>query len=146
MRINMNRFAKGVTATVGFFFLCAAPGLNFAQSTPPGPVLTPQKISPATRPKEGASQTDDFFGLKLTVEQKAKVDEIHQNMKSRLDVVAKDDKLSADHKAAMLEGYRRIENSQVFKVLTPEQQIQVRKRALARRAAEQQRQQQVFPK
>jgi Spy/CpxP family protein refolding chaperone len=135
MRINMNRFAKGVTAALGFFFLCAAPGLNFAQSTPPGPVLT-----------EGGSQTDDFVGLKLTVEQKAKVDEIHKNMKSRLDVVAKDEKLSADHKAAMLEGYRRIENSQVFKVLTPEQQIQVRKRALARRAAEQQRQQQVFPK
>lgn len=142
----MNRFAKGVTATAGLFFLCAAPGLNFAQSSPPSPVLTPLKISPAARPKEDASQTDDFAGLKLTVEQKAKVDEIHQDMKSRLDVVAKDEKLNADQKTAMLEGYRRMENSQVFKVLTPEQQIQVRKRVLARRAAEQQRQQQAFPK
>jgi Spy/CpxP family protein refolding chaperone len=37
----------------------------------------------------------------------------------------------------MLDGYRRMERGQVFNVLTPEQQIEVRKRVRARRAAEQ---------
>jgi Spy/CpxP family protein refolding chaperone len=141
----MNRFAKGVAAA-GFFFLCAAPGLNCAQSSPAGPVLTPHKISPATGPKRSASETDDFAELKLTHEQKAKIDEIRQNMKSRIDVVVKDEKLNADQKEAMLRGYKRIENNQSFKVLTPEQQIQVRERVLARRAAEQQQKQEALSK
>jgi len=39
----------------------------------------------------------------------------------------------------MLEGYRRLERGQVFKLLTPEQQREVRKKISARRAAEQEK-------
>jgi len=71
----------------------------------------------------------------LTDDQKAKINQIHQNAKSRLEAVAKDEKLSPEAKDAMLQGYRRIENGQIFDVLTPEQQQEVRKRMSAWRAA-----------
>ena len=56
-----------------------------------------------------------------------------------MDLVVKDEKLSPDQKEAMLQGYRRLERGQVFKLLTPEQQREVRKRISARRAAEQEK-------
>jgi Spy/CpxP family protein refolding chaperone len=80
---------------------------------------------------------DDFDGFKFTDEQKTKIDQIHQTMKSRMDTVSKDERLDAEQKAAMLDGYRRMEYDEVFKALTPEQQLEVRKKVLARRAAEQ---------
>ena len=57
--------------------------------------------------------------------------------RSRLAAVVKDEKLSEDQKDAMLDGFRRMERGQVFKLLTPEQQKEVRERVRARRAAEQ---------
>ena len=92
---------------------------------------------------------DDFAGLKLTDEQKAKINQIHRDFQARADVVVKDEKLNPDQKAAMLEGYQRMERGQAYKVLTPEQQIEVRKKALARRAEaqkEQERKKQAQPK
>ena len=65
------------------------------------------------------------------------MDQIHQNMQPSMDAVVKDEKSTAEQKAAMLEGLQRMERRQIFKVLTPEQQIEVRKKILARRAAEQ---------
>ena len=135
--MSKNRFAKGVAVAAGFLFLCAAPGLTRAQSSPPRPVQTPRKASPAARPKSDTGPTDDFAGLKYTDDQKAKIDQIHQNMKSRMDGVVKDERLNADQKAAMLQGLQRMERGEVYKVLTTEQQATVRKAMLARRAAEQ---------
>jgi len=40
----------------------------------------------------------------------------------------------------MLEGYQRLEIGELFKVLTPEQQTEVRKKAQARRAEQQKKQ------
>ena len=121
MRMNMNRFAKGVVAAARFVFLCVAPGLSRAQSTPPSPVQAPHAASPVVRPRKVAPPADEFAGLKFTVEQKAKIDEIHQSMKALMDTVVKDAKLSPEQKGAMLDGYRRMERGQVFKVLTPDQ-------------------------
>jgi len=137
MRMNKNRFAKRVAVAAGFFFLGTAPGLTRAQSSPPSPVQTPHNASPVVRPRRNTSPTDDFAGLKFSDDQKVKIDQIHQDMKFRMDTVVKDQGLSAEQKDAMLEGYRRMERGQVFKVLTPEQQIEVRKKVGARRAAEQ---------
>ncbi|HUC55627.1 MAG TPA: hypothetical protein VMR90_16370 [Candidatus Cybelea sp.] len=131
--MKKSRFA----IAAGFSLLCAAPGLTRLQSSPASPVQDPHSARPAVRPHEDTPPTDDFAGLQLTNDQKAKIDQIHQDMKSRMDVLAKNEKLTADQKGAFLEGYRRMENSQVFAVLTPEQQKEVRKRMLARRAAEQ---------
>jgi hypothetical protein len=76
--------------------------------------------------------------LKYTDDQKTKIDEIHKNMKARMDVVVKDEASTGMQKQAMLEGLARVERRQVLQVLTPEQLEEVRRKALARRAAEQQ--------
>jgi hypothetical protein len=139
--MNKNRFAKRMVVGAGFFFLCAAPGVTRAQSSPPAPVQPPRVASPAARPKSDTGPADVFAGLKYTDDQQAKIDQIHQNMKSRMDAVVKDDRLNADQKAAMLEGLQRMERGDVYKVLTTEQQATVRKVMLARRAAERAEQQ-----
>lgn len=82
---------------------------------------------------------DDLQGLTLTEDQKVKIDQIHQDMKSRMEIVAKDPAENADQKGAMLEGMARMERRQVFQVLTLEQQAEVRKKIRARRAAEQEK-------
>src|SRR2546423_11831380 len=105
MHMNKNRFSARVTVAAGFLLLCAAPGLTRAQSSPPRPAQT-HKAPPAARPKSDAQPTEDFAGLKYTDDQKEKIDQIHQDMKSRMDLVVKDEKLSPDQKEAMLQGYR----------------------------------------
>jgi murein tripeptide amidase MpaA len=147
VRMNKNRFAKRLAVATGFFFLFAAPGLTRAQSNTPGPVQTPRRASPAARPTSDAGPVDDFAGLKYTDDQQAKIDQIHQNIKSRMDAVVKDERLNADQKAAMLQGLQRMERGDIYKVLTTDQQATVRKGLLARRAAEQgQKQKQLPPK
>jgi Spy/CpxP family protein refolding chaperone len=137
MRMNRKRFARGVGVAAGFFFLCTAPESARGQSNTPSPESTPRKPAPVARTQRVPNKGDDFAGLDYTDEQKEKIQEIHQNFKSRMDVVVKDEKLTADQRNAMLEGYARMERGQVFAVLTPAQQKEVRKRIQARRAAEQ---------
>jgi Spy/CpxP family protein refolding chaperone len=139
--MTRNRFVERMAITAGFFFLCAAPGLSQAQSSPssptPSPMPTSRKHLPMARPKKAPSAADDFAGLTYTDEQKAKIAQIQKDMKARIDLVNKDEKLDADQKGAMIAGYERMERGQVFKVLTPEQQEEVRKKAHERHAAEQ---------
>jgi len=143
--MNKNRFAKRVAVAAGFFFLCAVPGLARAQSSPPTPAPTPHKTLPVARPKRDTRPTDDFAGLQYTDEQRARIDQIHQDLKVRMDAVVKDEKLAAEQRDAMVEGYQRMERSQVFKVLTTQQQKEVLKRVRARHAAEQEEQKKQSP-
>jgi hypothetical protein len=145
--MNKYRLAKRAALATGFFILCAAPRLTRGQSNPSGPVQTPHVASPAARPKNDARPPDDLAGLTLTPEQRVKISQIHKDFKSRMEVVVKDDKLNEDQKSAMLTGFRRMENGEVFKALTPEQQKEVRQKVLARRAAAKEAQEkQVHPK
>jgi hypothetical protein len=80
---------------------------------------------------------DYFAGLQYTDDQKARIDQIHQDMKSRMDAVATNEKLTAEQKSAMLAAYQRSERSQVYKVLTTQQRKEVLRRIRARQAAEQ---------
>lgn len=143
--MNRKRFAKQVAVAAGFCLLGASAVLTRAQSSPPAPAQTPHATSPVAQPNKDARPTDVYEGLQFTDEQKAKMGQIHGDMKSRMDLVAKDEKLSEDQKQAMLEGYRRMENGEIFKVLTPEQQAEVRKRVSALRAAKQHGQQKKKP-
>ena len=88
-----------------------------------------------------------FFAkqLNLTDDQKAQIDKIHQSMKTRTDAVIKDEKLTPEQRDAMLAGYQRMERGQVFKLLTAEQQKEVRKRIRARHVAEQEEKKKQFP-
>ncbi len=83
---------------------------------------------------------DDFAGLKYTDDQQAKIRQIRHDFKARMDAVIKDKKLSPEQKGAMLQGYHHMERGEVYKVLTPEQQTEVRKRVLTRREAAQKEQ------
>jgi hypothetical protein len=61
-----------------------------------------------------------------------------------MDVVAQDAGSAGWQKNAMLVGLQRMERRQVFQILSPEQQGQIREKALAERAAEQQKKQKPF--
>ena len=78
--------------------------------------------------------------MQYTEDQKAKISKIHEDIKSRVDAVIKDNKLSPDQKGAFLQGFERMERSEVYKVLTPEQQREVSKRMHALRQEEQKEQ------
>ncbi len=77
---------------------------------------------------------EDFAGLQYTDEQKAKIREIHEDIRASMDAVVKSEQLSPEQKGAMLQGYAHMERGRVYKVLRPDQQSEVRKKALARRA------------
>jgi hypothetical protein len=143
--MNKNRFAKRIAVAAGLLFLCSAPGLTRAQSSPPIPAPTPHRAPPVARPRKSTPPPDDFAGLQYAEDQKARIDQIHQDMKLRTDAVLKDEKLTAEQRDAMLEGYQRMERSQVFKVLTSQQQKEVLGRIRARHVAEQEEQKKQSP-
>lgn len=145
--MDENRIAKRVAFAVAFLFLGATPGLTRQQTGPsssppqraaPAPVETaPHAATPGVRPRRQAAPEDDFAGLTYTDEQKAKIDKIRETAKMRADAIRRDEKLNSEQKQAMLDGYRRMEIKEMFGVLTPEQQAEVRKKALERRNEEQ---------
>jgi Spy/CpxP family protein refolding chaperone len=129
----MSQFAslKTALAAGGLLFLCAPPAL--AQSTQPGAAPpAPMKSSLAPRAK---APPDLLEGLTLTDDQKAKIDQIRADTKSRLAAVTNDNKLSPEAANAFLLGYQRDENARILEVLTPEQQQEVRKRIAAWKVA-----------
>jgi len=134
--MKRTRFSKRVALAAGLFFLSAAPRLTRGQSNPPSPAPTPQPASPAARAGADSRPKDVFAGMTFTPEQQVKIRRIHQDFKSRREAVVQDDKLNADQKQAMMEGFHRLEDGEVFKVLTPEQQKQVRQGILAKRTAD----------
>lgn len=133
--MNQNRIVKSFAIGAGLFFLCVAPAMTRAQTASPPPMQVPQRTSPLARPNREPGPSDVFAGLTYTEEQKAKIDEIHQGFKARLDAVAKDDKLRPEQKEALVQGFQNMERREVYKVLTAEQQREVRKRIAAERAA-----------
>jgi Spy/CpxP family protein refolding chaperone len=134
--MKKERCPKPLTVAAGFILLCAAPGLTRAQMAPSGPAQAPKMASPAAQTKKDAAPPDDFAGLNYTDEQKAEIEKIRLDTRKRRDAVAKDEKLSADQKDAMLLGYTRIEYGQIYKVLSPDQKKQVNQKIRARRAAD----------
>jgi len=126
-------FVKAVVAAGGILFLCAGPELALGQSNQPGAgPAAPTKSASVPR---GKSPPDFLQGLTLTDDQKAKIEQIRQDTKSRLAVVTHDRQLDPETANAFLSGYQRQENTKILEVLTPEQQQQVRKRLAAWKAA-----------
>ena len=138
--MKKTRIKKQAAIGAAFLFLWCAPELACAQANAPGSAPPPPLASPEARVKKESHPLDDFAGLTYTDEQKAKIDQIRQTTRQRMDAVRKDEKLTPEAKQAMLEGYQRLEIGELFKVLTPEQQTEVRKKAQARRAEQQKKQ------
>jgi Spy/CpxP family protein refolding chaperone len=141
MHVKGNRFVKRWAVGTGFVLLCAAPGLAGAQSPPPAPPQTPRMMAtPPPRPNKIPGPLDDFADLKLTADQKAKIHQIDEDGKSRVAAVVKEDRLSPEQKGAMIQGIQHKERGEAYKLLTPDQRTEVRKRILARREAAQKEQ------
>jgi hypothetical protein len=132
----MSGFKNRTAMTAGLLLLYALPVLAGSQSVPPGPAPNHQVGAPLNRSTKPSLPPDDFAGLTYTQDQQAKIDQIHRDMKEKMDIVVKDEKLSGDQKAAFLDGFGRMERRQVFLLLTPEQRSIVRNRELERRSAE----------
>jgi hypothetical protein len=134
-------FVKTVIAAGGFLFLCAAPELVVGQSIQgqsrqPGAVPPAPMKSGLTPRGKSAAPPDLLEGLTLADDQKAKIDQIREETKSRVAAVNNDKKLSPEAADAMLRGYQRLENGRILEVLTLEQQQQVRKRITDWRATQ----------
>ena len=135
--MKKNRLAKPLAVAAVFMSLCAAPGLTRAETGRTGPAQTDKTASLGAKTRRGSLPADDFAGLSYTEEQKAEIDGIQRDIKLREDAVVKDAQLNADQRGAMLQGYTRLERTQIYKVLTPEQRRQVQQRIRARRVADQ---------
>ena len=135
--MTRNRSAKPLAATVGLVFLWAIPGVALDQSTPSREVRAPKAASAAAQSNGNPDPQSYFAGLSYTEEQKAEIEKIHRDIESRKAVVMKTASLDQDQKSAMLSGYTRIESGEIFKLLSPEQQKQVRAKVNARRMADQ---------
>jgi hypothetical protein len=128
-------FVKTVVAAGGLLFLCAAPELALGTPSQPG-AAAPAPMRFASTPRgKSAAPPDVLEGLALADDQKAKIDQIREETKSRLAATDNDKRLSPEAADAMRRGYQRLENGRILEVLTLEQQQQVRKRIAAWRAA-----------
>ena len=90
---------------------------------------------PGSQTESYHNPAEYFEGLDYTPEQKAQIDKIQHDAEMRKAVVVKDQKLDQDQKDAMLAGFTKLEYGAIFKVLTPEQQRQVREKVKAHQAA-----------
>ena len=140
-RRNRNRVGKRVLVACGLLSLLVAPGLVGSQSNSSEAPATPHPASPAAPPKRDTHPVDDFAGLTFTDDQKAKIAQIRQNAELRREAVVKNERLTQGQKDVTLERLQSLENSEIFRVLAPDQQAEVTKRIMARHAAEQQAQQ-----
>jgi Spy/CpxP family protein refolding chaperone len=137
--MNMIRLATSTAIAAGMISLLAVPRPAQADSTTHSALQAPTTTSSAAQRNRqtAAAGEDDFAGLDLTAEQKTQIAKIHEGMEARKALVVKDTKLSPEQKDAFILGYTRLEHGEMFKVLTPPQQKQVRKKIADRRAADQ---------
>jgi hypothetical protein len=132
--MSKDAFVKAVVAAGGFLFLCAAPTLALGQPNQPAAAPPAPKESALAPRGKSAAPPDLLAGLTLADDQKAKIDRIREETKSRLAALANDKKLSPEAADAFLRGYQRMENAKILEVLTPEQQKEVRNRVASWRA------------
>jgi Spy/CpxP family protein refolding chaperone len=135
--MNPNPFSRPVAIAAGFLFLLAVPELACASRTAVSEAQTPTPAAPGSQAESPSSPADYFQGLEYTPEQKVQIDKIHQDAETKKAAVTKDEKLTQDQKDAMIVGFTHLEYSSIFKLLTPEQQRQVREKIRARKAANQ---------
>jgi len=142
-RFNMKKnrsvisvFPKSMAFAAGCCFLWAGASLASDQTARAQPPKMASTSGPTIAHPKAEPPQDDFAGLTYTPEQKAKIDQIQSETKAHKAAVAKDEKLSGDQKEAMILGYTRMEYGQIYKLLTPEQQKQVRAKIGARKMAD----------
>lgn len=140
LHMSRNRFFSVMAAAAGFSFLCSAAGTTRAYGAPPVSVQSRTAAKSPNQPRNDASPASDFAGVVYTDIQKEEIAKIRHDFESRKEAIARDEHLNDDQKNAMTAGYARMEYAQIFQVLTPEQQKQVRQKMSARKASDAARQ------
>lgn len=130
--MNKYRLVDQIAGIAATFCLSILPLAAQAQNTPPSAHPSLSQSAPTQQPeKKGGA----LAGLNLTDDQKARIKQIHQDTKAKIDAVNNDSTLTADQKVAKSKQLRRAAHRQVRKVLTPEQRQAMRERAKARKQA-----------
>jgi Spy/CpxP family protein refolding chaperone len=128
----MNRIPKQLAITASLLLLSVFPALSHAQNNAPDPTQ-----GQAMHEKRG-DHNAMMANLNLTDDQKAQIKQIHEGMRSKVEVVNNDSSLSADQKQAKIQDLRRDTHEQVKKVLTPEQRKQFEENMREHRDSKQQ--------
>ena len=102
-----------------------------SRTTMPAPHLSSGADSRATSQRQMVQIENYIMSLTLTDDQKAQISQIHQDMKSRMELVAKDSNETIDQKEAMIDGLKRMRLRQIVMLLTPEQRSELRKKLSA---------------
>ena len=139
VRRNRTRVGKPVLVASALLSLLAGPRLVGSQSNSSAAPSTPHTASPAAAAN---AETLPLEGLKLTDDQKTKIAKIRQHVKARREAIIKNEALNQDRKETILQRLNLIETSEIFRVLTPDQQKEVQMRIADRHASEQQEQHQ----
>ena len=135
-----NNITKQIAVAAGFLALSFAPGISRAQSSAQPPAQDQSQPAQHEGRMHGAMK-----GLNLTDDQKAGMKKIHESTKAQLDAVNKDESLTVDQKEAKIHQLRHGARLQMVKLLTPEQQQQMRANVRALRASRREKQQQQQP-
>lgn|SRR5215472_18964629 len=122
-------FVGSVLVVSVFLFLLAASRLVGSQTNSSAAPAAPHPPSPAASVK---ADTFPLDGLQLTDDQKTKIAQIRQNVESRREAVLKNDGLTQDRKETIIQRLHRMETSEIFRVLAPEQQRMMDQRHTAR--------------
>jgi Spy/CpxP family protein refolding chaperone len=140
-----NSITKQIAVAAGFLALTFAPGISRAQSSSQPPAQDQSQAAPAAPAQNEGRMHGAMKGLNLTDDQKAGMKKIHESTKAQLDAVNKDESLTADQKEAKIHQLRHGARLQMVKLLTPEQQQQMRANVRALRASRREKQQQQPP-
>lgn len=120
----------------------AAAAPNGPTSAPTAPFQRmPRTVAPRIRQQGKTMSIDELLsGITLADDQKPKIEQVRKDMRGRMDTVIHDKNENQDQKQAMLQGLQHMELRQVYQLLTPEQQSEVRKKVAAQQTDQQQRQ------
>jgi Spy/CpxP family protein refolding chaperone len=140
-----NSLRKQIAVAAGFLALSFAPGISHAQSGSQPPAQDQSQAAPAAPQQHEGRMHGAMKGLNLTDDQKAEMKKIHESTKSQLDGVKKDESLTADQKEMKIHQLRHSARMQMVKLLTPEQQQQMRANVRALRASRREKHQRQQP-
>jgi Spy/CpxP family protein refolding chaperone len=143
--MTRNNIRKQIAVAAGFLALSFAPRISRAQSSSEPPPQNQSQAAPAAPAQPEARMHGAMKGLDLSDDQKAGMKKIHESTKAQLDAVNKDESLTADQKEAKIHQLRHGARLQMVKLLSPEQQQQMRANVRALRASRPEKQQQQQP-
>lgn len=154
--MNKSRFLERMAVTAGFAILITSPGISQPQhpliaststrtqgnsvdtaptgqsgtqlTTAPTPRMTQQTAAQKTSERNLIEIENYVMSLPLSDDQRTQISRINQGIKTRMDLVVKDDNETTDQKEAMIEGLQRMRLRQIFIVLTHEQRLELRKK------------------